>query len=467
MEHGGRRVREVRARPRSPLGPCRSALFLGSFLALALPARGQTPPDEDARAGPAQREGTEPEDPERAEAERGESTEPEDRGAEPTQSHGAEPEDREVARPGVRVSAEPGRGLTIDAGEPFSAQLRARLQLRATVRVVADDAQALFEVKTARIWWTGHVLDPRVRYGLQLALGANDFEPGNPSPIFDAYVEVTHLRDLNVRVGQFFVPFDRARTVRESSLMTVDRSEVVRELTLDRDVGIAAGSGDLFGLGGVLSYTLGFFGGDGRNRIGFADVGFLYTARVSVRPFGAFDDDAESDLSRGPPRLAVGGGIAFNHRADRARSTTGLRFERAHFDYLHLAADVVFKWAGVSFLGEIVWRGASRDRFEWIDDAGGVHVEWSRSGWGYLVQLGVLVYDGFELWSRWEHLVAREGTDPALVAQAAALGHGLAAGANLYLNGHALKIQADWAWAFGESLEGGVHLARLQLDASF
>ena len=120
------------------------------------------------------------------------------------------------------MSAEQGRGFTVAVGEVFAATLRARLQIRNTVQVEGDVLSDTFELRTARIWWTGSVLDPSLRYGLQLALGANDFEPGNASPIFDAYVESTHLRELNVRVGQFFVPFDRARTVRESALMTTD-----------------------------------------------------------------------------------------------------------------------------------------------------------------------------------------------------------------------------------------------------
>ncbi len=202
------------------------------------------------------------------------------------------------------MSAEQGRGFTVAVGEVFAATLRARLQIRNTVQVEGDVVSDTFELRTARIWWTGSVLDPSLRYGLQLALGANDFEPGNASPIFDAYVESTHLRELNVRVGQFFVPFDRARTVRESALMTTDRSEVVRELTLDRDIGIVVSSADLFGLGGILGYAVGFFGGDGRNRVAPAVPGFLYTARIYVRPMGAFNDDQESDLARSPdPRL--------------------------------------------------------------------------------------------------------------------------------------------------------------------
>jgi hypothetical protein len=39
-------------------------------------------------------------------------------------------------------------------------------------------------------------------------------------------------------------------------------------------------------------------------------------------------------------------------------------------------------------------------------------------------------------------------------------------GLNLYLNGHALKLQADYFFLFGSAGEAR-HLTRLQLDASF
>ncbi|UJR81764.1 porin [Sandaracinus amylolyticus] len=374
------------------------------------------------------------------------------------------------APPAIAVTAEPGRGLTISMGDTFSSSIRARLQVRATLRIDDDQVDTGIEIRTARLWWTGHVLHPDVRYGLQLALGANDFEPGNPSPIFDAFLELRQLRELNVRVGQFFVPFDRARTIREFALQTVDRTDVVRELTLDRDVGVVLSSTDFLGLGGALSYFLGVFGGDGRNRLGpTPDAGLLYTARVSVRPFGGFDDDSEGDLARSPnPRLAIGAGFGFNHRSDRPRSTTGVPYTFARFDYLHLAGDLVFKWAGISLLAEIVWRqSTSGDFVEHTDDEGQVLREWSRSGWGYLAQVGVMLHPMFEIWSRWEQLVAEEGTDPTLVTQANERGHGLSAGANLYLHGHLLKVQADWSHSFGDDFLVGAHLVRLQLDASF
>ena len=67
----------------------------------------------------------------------------------------------------------------------------------------------------------GNALTPDFKYLVQFGFGALDFESGNPSPILDAFVEYVRFRDANIRVGQFFVPFDRARTIRESSLQFI------------------------------------------------------------------------------------------------------------------------------------------------------------------------------------------------------------------------------------------------------
>ncbi len=391
--------------------------------------------------------------------------------------------------PPVTVSVEPGRGLTVARGDDFALNLAARLQLRDTLRVdpdVPSDADSAPEVtnelqiRTVRLWFRGHVFDPNVRYGVQLALGGNDFEAGQPSPLFDAFLDLTHLRDLSVRVGQFFVPFDRARTVREFALETVDRTEVVRELTLDRDVGLDLYSEDLFGLGGRLAYHLGVFGGDGRNRFGGTTPGFLWTLRLAARPFGAFDDDREGDLARTPdPRLAVGLAVALNQQTDRPRSTTGTPTS-ATFDQLHAAADLVFKWHGFSVLSEVVWRQSSTPFVDAVDGTGETVRTFARNGLGGFAQVSQMLGPRVAVWARYEHLVAlcpgvlgasadcAGANDPGLVDQVNGRGRGLGAGANLYLHGHALKVQLDWTHAFGGDRIGvGPHTVRLQLDASF
>jgi hypothetical protein len=378
----------------------------------------------------------------------------------------------------VQFSAEAGRGVTMTVGDAFSLNLRARLQLRDTVHIpssVPNSGEVTNElgIRTARIWLQGNLIDSHIRYGIQLALGANDFEPNNPSPIFDAFLDVTYLRDLSVRVGQFFVPFDRARTIREFALEGVDRANVVRELSLDRDVGLVLFSNDFLGLNGVLAYQVGIFGGDGRNRIGTQRFGFLYTGRVTVRPMGPFDDDAEGDLTRSAsPHLAIGVGVAYNQATDRPRSTTSSPTTQFYtlggFDYFHLAADVVFKYQGFSFLGEVLYRSANADsRVSAPSSTGIITTELSRQAWGYLAQAGMMLGPMFEIWARYEDMYAVSRADPLLNATIASSGRATAGGVNCYLNGHLFKIQLDWQHTFGNDYTRGEHLVRAQLDVTF
>ncbi len=355
-----------------------------------------------------------------------------------------------------------GSGVTLALRDPsLSLTVSSRAQFRGTVTAPpTGDAQTDLSVRTLRLIVSGHTFSTDVRYYVQLALAPQDFEQGNPSPLFDAWAQFTQLRDLQVRVGQFFVPFDRARTVREATLQLVDRQQVVRELSLDRDAGVELSSRDLFGLGGRLQYALGFFSGEGRNRTG-GGAGFLYVARLQVSPFGAFDDNVEGDLERrAAPRLAIGVAGAYNQSATRAQSTLGATLTHGAFDYYHAAADLHFKWRGLSLLAEALWRGASAPSH--VD---GAVTAWSRAGYGYLVQAGVMLGPRFEVVARWDELAAVTVTDPALRATVNALGREVGAGLNWYVGAsHAYKVQADWQANFGDDFGAARHVARVQLQ---
>jgi hypothetical protein len=217
----------------------------------------------------------------------------------------------------------------------------------------------------------------------------------------------------------------------------------------------------------VLGYHLGVFGGEGRNKFGGAEPGFLYVARVVVRPFGAFDDDQEADIERLPkPRLAIGIAGAYNQATNRQRSTVGGTYTLGTFDYQHAAADLVFKYSGLSVLGEVLYRrGSPGSRAGEVE--GEQVTEWSRTGFGYMAQVGAMLTKHVEVAGRWDHLIAIGETDPALVKQVDAQGHELGGGLSYYVNGHLLKVQADYAYQFGSDVGAGTHLARVQLDASF
>jgi hypothetical protein len=395
--------------------------------------------------------------------------------------------------PGLSVNGLPGQGFTIATSDGrYSLNLRLRFQFRDTAQEISNVWQNQINLKTFRFIASGHLLSPHIGYYLQLAFGGGDFETTtqtintpatcqtqfvndkmvpcpntttttsttNPSPVYDAFVEFTHLRDLSVRVGQFFVPFDRARTIRESALQFVDRQQVVNELSLDRSVGLRLFSEDLFGLHGLLGYSLGIFNADGKNNFNFATPGFLYVARVQIKPFGLFDDDVEGDLSRKhSPRLGIGGAVAYNQHTDRQKSTFGNYFPAGTLDYLHGDADLVFKYAGFSFLGEFLYRDGSPNEFNYVltnktAKTTATTPEYARNAWGYLVQGGYMFTDFFEVVARYDQLIAIGTSDPTLEGTHASLidtqGREGGGGVNFYLNNHALKIQADyfhyWGW---------------------
>jgi hypothetical protein len=238
----------------------------------------------------------------------------------------------------------------------------------------------------------------------------------------------------------------------------VDRSIVVSELNLDRDVGVTLRSDDLFGLGGRLAYTLGVFGGDGRNRFG-TNVGLLYVARLQVSPFGKFDDLVEGDLDRlEKPRLAFGVAAARNVATVRQRSTIGSTFKNGTTTYNHLAADLTFKWNGFTLASEALYRQAERDQL-----AGATSTEWARSGWGYFVQVGYAPVKNFDVSARWGQLRPLGETDPSFRHQ-----RELGVGVGWYPMKHDLKLQSDFFWLpVGERFDVGSYQVRAQLQLAF
>ena len=368
----------------------------------------------------------------------------------------------------------PGKGFSARLGDAFSINLRARIQPRYQLHVSPEDSAGarsedqLVAINTARVWLSGHVYRPEVTWMLQLALAGRDYRDGTVSPIFDAFIDWKGHRDASLRVGQFFVPFDRLRTVREFALQLVDRPRPINELTLDRDVGVIVYSDALGAKTSPVAYRVGVFGGGGTNLVNPKRPGALLLARLELRPLGKIDDDSEGDLARrATPGLALGVGGAANRNTNRVRSTTGPTLTRGTVDYWHAAVDATFKWRGFAAQAEWVWREA---RDEVVLDAGAAS-EYARSGSGWIAQASYVFPRPFEIVGRISRMYAKQGTDPRFLSEVRALGQELAVGANYYLNGHALKLQADWIVRTPRELSPSFastdHTAQVQLDATF
>jgi hypothetical protein len=377
----------------------------------------------------------------------------------------------EVQKPAAEITGIPGKGLTVKVGDAFSLNLRSRFQLRYQLDVPRKDAagdrnyQQLINIGTARLWLSGNVFRPEVLYMLQLAVAGRDYRDGATSPIFDAFVDWKVDRDFNIRAGQFFVPFDRLRTVREFALQMADRPVPIGELTLDRDAGVLFYSDKFSSSDSPLAWRVGAFGGGGTNLSVGKEPGLLLTARLELRPLGPIDDDSEGDLERREkPGLALGAGIAHNSNTNRQRSTTGITFAGGDTDYLHAAADLVFKWQGFAAQFEYLWKKADQDAILSTGADGAAVTEWTRSASGWVAQASYTFDPPFEIVGRVSRLYAFDGTDPRLV-DADEFGAGL----NYYINGHQFKIQADWIAKVPTELDfkDAAHVAHLQLDMTF
>ncbi|WP_284721856.1 porin [Polyangium sorediatum] len=379
-------------------------------------------------------------------------------------------------KPPVEISGSPGNGVTVKVGDVFSFNARSRIQLRYQINVPpADDQgerdfQQIVNIGTARLWFSGHVYRPELTYMIQLAIAGRDYRDGATSPIFDAYIDWKIHRDFNVRAGQFFVPFDRLRTVREFALQMADRPVPVGELTLDRDAGITLYSENFLGKESPVAWRLSAFGGGGTNLTTSREPGALLVGRLELRPLGKIDDDSEGDLDRRrKPAVALGGAFAANYNTNRLRSTTGATFLGGTTDYLHAAADVVFKWRGFALQGEYLWKRADVDRIESTDEDGNARTEYTRSGQGTVVQASYVFDPPIEIVARFSRLYAFGGTDPKLVSEVQSRGQEVGVGLNYYFNKHKMKLQADWIARMPHDFdfEKANHVAHLQLDATF
>lgn len=348
--------------------------------------------------------------------------------------------------------------------------IHARIQPRVEIERAEDTTSTVLQVRRARLKLSGHVFGVHRRFYVQLGLSPRDLEGGIdpvdgqpvPAPLRDARLEFGRVRDATVWVGLMKVPFSRERMVSDAKLGMIDRSIVNAEFNLDRDIGVVVRSDDLGGLGSRLGYAVGVFGGDGRNAFEPTQPRFLYVARLELRPLGPLADGGGGDLARSTrPRVQIGLAHAFHDDAQAERGTHGERPEDRDTTDLHLATvDAVVKWRGVAIEGALIWRHGRRPHVPgWTTG-----YTQPRNGLGWFVQLGVLLpRTPVELVGRYASVLARARGSTSLTSH-----DEFGIGVNVYLGGHDLKLQADYAhgldrsrpWAaVGDTLRVQVQLA--------
>lgn len=383
---------------------------------------------------------------------------------------------------GVDVQFEPGIGLVVESRDgEFGLAIRTRAQVQGAffcpeapesfagdLGASGDDGAITFMIRRARVVLAGHAFGEHNRFTLQLALAPRDMdwdpETGPRfTPLRDFYADFTYLRELNVRVGQYKLPFTLERVTSSGNLQMVDRSIVNAEFSLDRDLAIDVRTRDFLGLG-WLRYYAGVASGEGRDSGFGADLGFFYFARVEVLPFGMFRDYEQGDLDRNPePRLSLGLAYAYLDDAPTSQAARGEIPEDGGTTDAHtVAADLLFKWQGFSFFTEAVWREGRRNPGNATDPMGmPLPVTPPANGVGVLVQAGYLIPGtNLEIAARLGLIHPIGGAETSL-RESGELGGGL----SYYFGRHSYKLQLDYfhLWENG-AFDEGTEQVRLQLQ---
>jgi len=366
----------------------------------------------------------------------------------------------------TQIKFRPGKGLQISSSDAmFSLTTRLRAQMRYTLEQDNDLTHG-FQLRRARLAFNGHMFGQNNTFKFELAVAPKDIgltANGNisKSPLLDWYFHFKHLRDLNLRVGQYKIPYSHQRVVSSGSLQMVDRSSINGEFNLDRDVGFDLRSKDLFGLG-FLRYYAGVYMGEGHSSYANGDLGMMYLARLEVLPFGMFKDYSEAAFSRSSQvKLKLGAGAAYLEKGKKNKGIIGsVPFDGGTTDTQNLNADLTLRYSGLSLESAYFWREGTRHPGV---DAALIPTEQPRNGMGYYGQAGYLLpHHAFEISARFGQIMSA-GDGSSLSDQSEA-----GVGLNYYFAQHAMKIQGDYFrfWS-GDAFATGSDQVRIQMQMAY
>ncbi len=183
---------------------------------------------------------------------------------------------------------------------------------------------------------------------------------GGTASLQDAYVESKPLQALQVRIGQFLVPFLQTYQFNEVNTSFLDREIYVPQTQLrhplrflqPRDIGgmISGTVGNLSPASTrpVFEYGVGVFNGQGSNNPIHENTAFLYAARLQLHVLGYPEGRIyESDFARNTtPRVSValGGMMNCDDESNWDRGFT---------------TDAELRWHGLYASASFVWMKAS------------------------------------------------------------------------------------------------------------
>jgi phosphate-selective porin OprO/OprP len=324
--------------------------------------------------------------------------------------------------------------------------LRLRMQNQASLETVSasnlaiNDAQ--FLIRRVRLRLNGFVVDPRLTFLLQLGFTRGDADFDNTqffNVLRDAMITYRVQPNFHLSFGLGKLPGNRERVISSGEQQFIDRSIVNRTFTLDRDVGFQAYYSHTFGAHLTndprVSLRLALTTGEGRNPLR-ALSGLMYTARLSIFPFGSFTNNGDyfvSDLAfEQTPKLYLAAVVSRNENATRTGGTIGLPLytQRTMENYF---IDGIFKYRGFSLYGEYSRRltqdPVTRD---------GANIRAAFAGEGLDLQAGYIFIENWEAALRYSAIEPNADMKTFLQGQTQ-----YTLCLTRFFNGHRVKAQTD------------------------
>lgn len=332
----------------------------------------------------------------------------------------------------------------------YSINIRFRIQNRFLMNTIDEEHLETgsweARVRRCRLSFTGHVVNPKWNYYLQLSFSRGDMDWSDvdastqntsPNVVRDAMIFYKPIKNLQFALGQGKLPGNRQRVVSSGALQFYDRSIVNANFTPDRDFGFFMNYTAHLGKTFIVLTKLAATSGEGRNSVS-SNTGLAYTGRIELLPLGTFTEGGdyfEGDVAREPkPKISIAGGYHFNDLAVRTGGQLGrdLLATRSFNVYM---ADFLFKYKGLAVSSEYIRRDTDGSPIVLGSDLKNRTVV---TGDGINTQLSYCFKNMFEVALR-HSLVSPHRDVLARVRENEQYGLGV----TKYLNKHKVKVQGN------------------------
>lgn len=370
-----------------------------------------------------------------------------------------------------------GKGLfnLVGKDSSWTMKIGTRMQFLTTANWTNPDDDGFknleenFSIRRARLKFDGFAYSPKLKYKIEFGLSNRDLSGGSqftsnaPRYVLDGVLMWNFYGNFELWMGQTKLPGNIERVISSGNLQQVNRSLLNSRFTIDRDQGLQLRHKFKLTKKFIIKEKIALSQGEGRN-ITTGNIGGLqHTGRIEFFPFGDFQAYSGADLKRvSSAKLMLAATFDFNQDAVKSRSNQGsymandLGFYETDISTIYV--DAMFKYKGLSFMGEYAYRSAA-DAVAKNSD-GTLTGDIVQVGEGLNLQTGYLFPCNWEVSGRYTNIQL----DQSITGQNPEDQYTL--GLSRYLVGHKLKIQTDLSYLDVEGADNGL-MWRLQVDIHF